>query len=133
MLYSNSICDPSPSTSKISNDSTLSNDKPSPIFPSSPKFHNSDLNNDFGPPISPHVNVPNTHNFNQKPPPLPPRRERRRESSVELSQIRQAPDAPVLPPRDLSPPPLPPRRNVHSINHNYNDSSQHGLQVWEID
>ncbi|KAK7793915.1 hypothetical protein R5R35_007684 [Gryllus longicercus] len=51
------------------------------------------------------------------PPPLPPRT-RRRESSVGDSsspqQARQAPDAPLLPPRDPSPPPLPPRRDVSS-------------------
>lgn len=53
--------------------------------------------NDLGPPHSPHVNVPNTHNIPPPmPPPLPPR-VRRRESSGESSQsaqVRQAPDAP---------------------------------------
>uniref|UniRef100_A0A182WH71 Guanine nucleotide exchange factor for ras-like small gtpase n=1 Tax=Anopheles minimus TaxID=112268 RepID=A0A182WH71_9DIPT len=63
-------------------------------------------NADFGPiPISPHVNVPNTHNvLPPMPPPLPPR-VKRKESSMESSQssqIRQAPDAPRLPPRDHS-------------------------------
>ncbi|XP_025160647.1 protein son of sevenless isoform X2 [Harpegnathos saltator] len=49
---------------------------------------------------------------NQLPPPLPPRLpSRRRESSISESpqQVRQAPNAPILPPRDISPPPLPPR------------------------
>lgn len=30
-------------------------------------------------------------------------------------QVRQAPDAPMLPPRDLSAPPLPPRRDVAGL------------------
>uniref|UniRef100_A0A182R6I6 Guanine nucleotide exchange factor for ras-like small gtpase n=1 Tax=Anopheles funestus TaxID=62324 RepID=A0A182R6I6_ANOFN len=76
-------------------------------------------NADFGPiPISPHVNVPNTHNvLPPMPPPLPPR-VKRKESSMESSQssqIRQAPDAPRLPPRDVSPPPIPPR--IHPQSH----------------
>ncbi|XP_043666195.1 protein son of sevenless isoform X4 [Vespula pensylvanica] len=52
---------------------------------------------------------------NQPPPPLPPRSHRRRESSISDSpqQARQAPNAPILPPRDgTSPPPLPPRRDL---------------------
>ncbi|XP_043503129.1 protein son of sevenless isoform X4 [Polistes fuscatus] len=52
---------------------------------------------------------------NQPPPPLPPRSHRRRESSISESpqQARQAPNAPILPPRDgTSPPPLPPRRDL---------------------
>lgn len=32
-----------------------------------------------------------------------------------LLQVRQAPDAPMLPPRDLSAPPLPPRRDVAGL------------------
>ncbi|XP_024936708.1 protein son of sevenless isoform X2 [Cephus cinctus] len=51
----------------------------------------------------------------QPPPPLPPRSHRRRESSVSESpqQARQAPNAPMLPPREgTSPPPLPPRRDL---------------------
>lgn len=73
---------------------------------------------DFGPiPISPHVNVPNAHNIPPPmPPPLPPR-VKRKESSGEgsqSSQVRQAPDAPRLPPRDSSPPPLPPRTHIQS-------------------
>uniref|UniRef100_A0A182S943 Ras-GEF domain-containing protein n=1 Tax=Anopheles maculatus TaxID=74869 RepID=A0A182S943_9DIPT len=76
---------------------------------------------DFGPiPISPHVNVPNTHNvLPPMPPPLPPR-VKRKESSMESSQssqIRQAPDAPTLPPRDVSPPPIPPRIYPQSHYH----------------
>nr|CAD7260795.1 unnamed protein product [Timema shepardi] len=46
------------------------------------------------------------------PPPLPPRCRRRKSSVGETQQARQAPDAPMLPPRDLSPPPLPPRRDL---------------------
>lgn len=89
-----------------------------PAFPPSPKHQNTGYNseisnmNEFGPiPISPHVNVPNTHAFNHHvPPPLPPRRCEKKESeAVRLAQIRQAPDAPQLPPRDMSPPPVPPR------------------------
>lgn len=39
------------------------------------------------------------------PPPIPPRRNT-------SPQVKQAPDAPLLPPRDSSPPPLPPRRDL---------------------
>uniref|UniRef100_A0A182F0P6 Guanine nucleotide exchange factor for ras-like small gtpase n=1 Tax=Anopheles albimanus TaxID=7167 RepID=A0A182F0P6_ANOAL len=86
------------------------------------------LSNDFGPiPISPHVNVPNTHNvLPPLPPPLPPR-VKRRESSADMalsSQIRQAPDAPTLPPRDASPPPLPPR--THTQTHYPYGAGAHG-------
>ncbi|XP_050089675.1 protein son of sevenless isoform X2 [Anopheles aquasalis] len=85
--------------------------------------------NDFGPiPISPHVNVPNTHNvLPPQPPPLPPR-VKRRESSADMtqsSQIRQAPDAPTLPPRDASPPPLPPRTHTQS-HYSYGAAGTHG-------
>lgn len=56
---------------------------------------------------------PNTP-LNQLPPPLPPkpRIPKRRENSCSESpqQAKQAPNAPILPPRDdISPPPLPPR------------------------
>lgn len=81
---------------------------------------------DFVPPISPHVNVPpklvlghggrymhpQQHQLQMAPPPPPlPPRVRRRDSSTSAAaaQHRQAPDAPQLPPRDISPPPLPPR------------------------
>ncbi|EZA51345.1 protein son of sevenless isoform X2 [Ooceraea biroi] len=49
-----------------------------------------------------------------QPPPLPPRSRRRESSFSESSQqMRQAPNAPILPPRDdISPPPLPPRREA---------------------
>ncbi|XP_058800908.1 protein son of sevenless isoform X2 [Phymastichus coffea] len=55
--------------------------------------------------------------FGQPPPPLPPRSHRRRESVLSESpqQARQAPNAPMLPPREgVSPPPLPPRRELLS-------------------
>ncbi|XP_031624376.1 protein son of sevenless isoform X2 [Contarinia nasturtii] len=86
------------------------------VYPASPKHTNitSDMH-EFGPmPISPHVNVPNAHNFcAMPPPPLPPRRREKQESeAVRLAQIRQAPDAPELPPRDASPPPVPPRLSL---------------------
>lgn len=50
-----------------------------------------------------------------RPPPLPPRRKNvSLQSSAELSPVRQAPEAPLLPPRDNvlpgGAPPLPPRR-----------------------
>ncbi|EFN63411.1 Protein son of sevenless [Camponotus floridanus] len=49
-------------------------------------------------------------------PPLPPKPSRSRKSSFSESsqQVGQAPNAPVLPPRDaqISPPPLPPRRDI---------------------
>lgn len=88
-------------------------------YPVSPKHSNisTDLH-EFGPmPISPHVNVPNAHNFcHVPPPPLPPRRREKQESeAVRLAQIRQAPDAPELPPRDVSPPPVPPRLSLTHI------------------
>ncbi|XP_034944286.1 protein son of sevenless [Chelonus insularis] len=55
----------------------------------------------------------------QPPPPLPPRCHRRRESSISESpqQARQAPNAPILPPREGTspPPPLPPRKDVPPI------------------
>ncbi|XP_003486811.1 protein son of sevenless isoform X1 [Bombus vosnesenskii] len=54
----------------------------------------------------------------QPPPPLPPRSHRKRESSISESpqQARQAPNAPILPPRDgTSPPPLPPRRDLPPV------------------
>lgn len=90
------------------------------IYPGSPKHTNissCDMH-EFGPmPISPHVNVPNAHNFcAMPPPPLPPRRREKQESeAVRLAQIRQAPDAPELPPRDVSPPPVPPRLSLTHI------------------
>uniref|UniRef100_A0A1Q3G1Z5 Putative guanine nucleotide exchange factor for ras-like small gtpase n=1 Tax=Culex tarsalis TaxID=7177 RepID=A0A1Q3G1Z5_CULTA len=84
---------------------------------------------DFGPiPISPHVNVPNAHNIPPPmPPPLPPRVKRKESSgeSSQSSQVRQAPDAPRLPPRDLSPPPLPPRTHIQSHYKFGNVQQQH--------
>ncbi|GAB0098431.1 Protein son of sevenless [Sergentomyia squamirostris] len=82
-------------------------------LPGSPKIQEAV---EVGPlPISPHVNVPNTHTFNHVPPPLPPRIRRREPLTLEgavSAQVKQAPDAPQLPPRDLSPPPLPPRHHL---------------------
>uniref|UniRef100_A0A0P4W486 Ras-GEF domain-containing protein n=1 Tax=Scylla olivacea TaxID=85551 RepID=A0A0P4W486_SCYOL len=44
------------------------------------------------------------------PPPLPPRAPKREPSVGDTSpKVKQAPDAPELPPRDVSPPPIPPR------------------------
>nr|XP_053641752.1 son of sevenless homolog 2-like [Cherax quadricarinatus] len=44
------------------------------------------------------------------PPPLPPRVRKREPSIGDTSpKVKQAPDAPELPPRDVSPPPIPPR------------------------
>lgn len=77
-------------------------------YPSSPKHSNiaADLS-EFGPlPISPHVNVPNSHHFQHfnVPPPLPPRKREKQEAeaAIRAAQIQQAPDAPELPPRDIS-------------------------------
>lgn len=83
-------------------------------LPTSPKISNVvDMGQDFGPlPISPHVNVPNSLNNFRVPPPLPPRRRERNANDRDqrsAAQSQQAPDAPELPPRDISPPPVPPR------------------------
>ncbi|KAA0186828.1 hypothetical protein HAZT_HAZT011552 [Hyalella azteca] len=54
------------------------------------------------------------------PPPLPPRvPPRRRETSLgdTSPKVQQAPDAPELPPRDVTPPPLPPRTATLSHKH----------------
>uniref|UniRef100_A0A1L8DMM0 Putative guanine-nucleotide releasing factor n=1 Tax=Nyssomyia neivai TaxID=330878 RepID=A0A1L8DMM0_9DIPT len=82
-------------------------------LPGSPKVHDIGAS-EVGPlPISPHVNVPNTLTFNHVPPPLPPRIRRREPlEGAQSAQVKQAPDAPQLPPRDLSPPPLPPRHHL---------------------
>lgn len=81
-------------------------------YPASPKHSNvaSDVH-DFGPmPISPHVNS----DIFCIPPPPPPRRQKPdpSETPVRFAQIRQAPDAPELPPRGVSPPPVPPRLSL---------------------
>uniref|UniRef100_A0A8W7P7A7 Protein son of sevenless n=1 Tax=Anopheles coluzzii TaxID=1518534 RepID=A0A8W7P7A7_ANOCL len=90
-------------------------------------------NADIGPtPISPHVNVPNTHNVLPPPaPPLPPRAKRKESSmdSTQSSQMRQAPDAPTLPPRDVSPPPLPPRIYTQSSHYQFGVASQAGTTL----
>ncbi|XP_069191942.1 son of sevenless homolog 2-like [Procambarus clarkii] len=47
------------------------------------------------------------------PPPLPPRVRKREPSIGDTSpKVKQAPDAPELPPRDVSPPPIPPRTST---------------------
>ncbi|XP_044762571.1 protein son of sevenless [Coccinella septempunctata] len=46
------------------------------------------------------------------PPPIPPRRRRDSPEISSPQQMKQAPDAPILPPRESSPPPLPPRRET---------------------
>ncbi|CAH1118521.1 unnamed protein product [Phaedon cochleariae] len=72
------------------------------------------------------------------PPPLPPRRRRDSPEISSPQQMKQAPDAPILPPRDstlpsvsrdASPPPLPPRREPgsspggsHSAHHSQNSA-----------
>lgn len=99
------------------------NERSSPGYnPSSPRF--SDINDFNGQqlPISPHVNVPNAHNFNHIPPPLPPRKKHPRKNPNDYinSQLRQAADAPILLPRDMDPPPLPPRQQHHSTSNNFN-------------
>lgn len=47
-----------------------------------------------------------------QPPPLPPRRKRELSLGDTSPKTKQAPDAPILPPREMSPPPLPPRRDL---------------------
>nr|XP_022906385.1 protein son of sevenless isoform X2 [Onthophagus taurus] len=73
---------------------------PGPHSPASPGPH-FPLSAISGEPISPHI--PST------PPPVPPRRRRDSPEISSPQQLKQAPDAPTLPPRDISPPPLPPR------------------------
>uniref|UniRef100_A0A1I8PMT3 Protein son of sevenless n=1 Tax=Stomoxys calcitrans TaxID=35570 RepID=A0A1I8PMT3_STOCA len=98
----------------------------------SPKSQSSEL--DFcsaSVPVSPHVNVPTSANvrYRTAPPPLPPRRKDRTESCADIAQKRQAPDAPMLPPRDgeMSPPPIPPRISNHPHYHCHsNVSNFHG-------
>ncbi|KAJ8985180.1 hypothetical protein NQ317_018209 [Molorchus minor] len=105
--------------SHTSQSSTGGPNSPGPHSPASPGPH-------LPEPISPRL--PPT-----PPPPPPPLPPRRRRDSSEISspqQMKQAPDAPILPPRDCSlpprdasPPPLPPRRepgpspSSHSHSH----------------
>ncbi|XP_018566397.1 protein son of sevenless [Anoplophora glabripennis] len=94
--------------SHTSQSSTGGPNSPGPHSPASPGPHLP-----LAEPISPRL--PPT-----PPPPPPPLPPRRRRDSPEISspqQMKQAPDAPILPPRDssipprdCSPPPLPPRR-----------------------
>lgn len=80
-------------------------------------------------PISPHVNVPNTHTFSHMAPPVPPRRKDRNKDYVLSAQVKQAPDAPTLPPRDKSPPPVPPRFNNQICA---NSNLTHGLRIHNL-
>jgi son of sevenless-like protein len=111
-------------------ESNETSERSSPGFnynhPSSPRYNATELNESNGPlPISPHVNVPNSHSFNHHhmPPPLPPRRRYPKKNPHDYisSQLRQAADAPILLPRDMEtdpPPPLPPRINSGSSRFN---------------
>ncbi|KAL3271133.1 hypothetical protein HHI36_021630 [Cryptolaemus montrouzieri] len=77
------------------NSSSVAPNSPGPRSPVSPTFFES---------ISPRL--PCT------PPPIPPRRRRDSPEISSPQQMKQAPDAPMLPPRESSPPPLPPRRET---------------------
>lgn len=60
------------------------------------------------------------------PPPLPPRVRKREPSIGDTSpKVKQAPDAPELPPRDVSPPPIPPRTSTLPRMHS-SGGLQHG-------
>lgn len=104
----------------------MSGERSSPGYnhPSSPQ-----LNEFNGPqlPISPHVNVPNVHNFNHMPPPLPPRKRHPKKNPNDYinSQLRQAADAPILLPRDMDPPPLPPRTTQQQPQHHHQQPQTH--------
>lgn len=64
-----------------------------------------------GPPPPPYP-AP-TRPLSPLPPPLPPRRKRESSLGDTSPKVKQAADAPILPPRDSSPPPpLPPRREA---------------------
>ena len=108
----------------------MSGERSSPSYnhPSSP--HSNELN---GPqlPISPHVNVPNAHNFNHMPPPLPPRKRHPKKNPNDYinSQLRQAADAPILLPRDMDPPPLPPRTTQPQPHHN---TASNNFNTWNM-
>ncbi|XP_045467186.1 protein son of sevenless [Harmonia axyridis] len=76
------------------NSTSMAPNSPGPRSPVSPTFES----------ISPRL--PCT------PPPIPPRRRRDSPEISSPQQMKQAPDAPILPPRESSPPPLPPRREM---------------------
>lgn len=61
----------------------------------------------------------------QPPPPLPPRRKREPSIGETSPKVKQAPDAPELPPRDQSPPPIPPRTSTLPRMHS-SGGLQHG-------
>ncbi|CAM1325467.1 SOS1 (predicted) [Pycnogonum litorale] len=69
--------------------------------------NNSSVTNDLSP-------GPHSTSNPLLPPPLPPRRKRESSAGDTSPKVKQAPDAPMLPPRDPSPPPLPPRRDLQS-------------------
>ncbi|KAG4066062.1 hypothetical protein HA402_001309 [Bradysia odoriphaga] len=141
---STSAIDPSQYRIRSSNSTGLSHTdhKAATVFSPSNQSKSNDIcgNNSSdaylsGPPISPHVNVPNIQMLNHMhvaPPPLPPRRKERREfEALFIAQSRQPPDAPKLLPRDLSPPPLPPRLSVkHEFPEEFNNGElkENGLQ-----
>ncbi|XP_072383056.1 protein son of sevenless [Diabrotica undecimpunctata] len=136
----------SSSVSSIISTTSFRPSRTEPIPPSIPQrySHNSQSStggpNSPGPhsPVSPGPHLP-TEPISPRlpptpPPPPPPLPPRRRRDSPEISspqQMRQAPDAPILPPRDNSlprdnsPPPLPPRRepgaspSAHSHSHSH--------------
>ncbi|CAL4060931.1 unnamed protein product, partial [Meganyctiphanes norvegica] len=64
------------------------------------------------------------------PPPLPPRTKRLTSLGDTSPKVKQAPDAPELPPRDMSPPPIPPRsstlpRMPHTSSGGHHHSTHH--------
>ena len=78
-----------------------------------------------GPPPPPYP-AP-TRPLSPLPPPLPPRRKRESSLGDVSPKVKQAPDAPLLPPRDSSPPPpLPPRTGPVSAPLNNNSSAAAG-------
>ncbi|XP_037811466.1 protein son of sevenless [Lucilia sericata] len=133
-IHSTNNRSPFHSTATLSKTNCSSSSHVSPhdvfIASSSPQFSATDVTVDFSNPtvpVSPHVNVPTAANveYRAAPPPLPPRRKERTESCADLAQKRQAPDAPMLPPRDgeLSPPPIPPRINQNQQYHHHHHHS----------
>lgn len=79
-------------------------------------------------PISPHVNVPHSHSFNHIAPPIPPRQKCRSKPTVFFAQVKQDPDAPLLPPRDKSPAAIP-SRLISQCSLNSNVTVPSGLKA----